>query len=124
MWVDADFIFADFNFHIENILNFNHHAHIIGGTGFESVINTGALIVRNTKWSRQFLHKWWSTNRLVESEQARFDFLYMQENGINGNHQQNSKIEILTDNTLSSIAPVWANYNPDSPVLHLRGEIG
>jgi hypothetical protein len=131
MWIDADFVFTDFDFKIESIVDMHPTAHMLASAGINSVIADSALIVRNTKWTRQFLHDWWNTDRSKETVRARFDSLYLQEkfnsmNGFGSNKFSSfeNKISILPADLLNSLPPVWATHPINSAVLHLHGEIG
>lgn len=125
MWLDADFIFADFDFRIESLVEMHPTAHIIASAGTHSIINSGSLIVRNSKWARQFLHKWWTTNRARETEQTRFDAIFLQEKAMATTiNTIDSRIAILPPSEMNSVAPVWIHHSPESPVLHLHGEMG
>jgi hypothetical protein len=43
------------------------------------MINSGALLLRNSVWSERFLSHWWSIqDRRLLSDQEQFDYLYQQ----------------------------------------------
>ena len=125
MWLDADLIFADMDFRIEDILNIYPTAHLIASAGTQSTINSGSLIVKNSKWARQFLQKWWSSDHQTESVHSRFDTVFWQEKEALERRSGflESKIAVLQPFEMNSVAPVWINHSPASPIIHLHGEI-
>jgi len=66
VWVDADLIFLDTHGKkLEEILSVKYRkADLIMSreqhTSFDNIACTGFIVVRNTAWSKKFLHLWWN----------------------------------------------------------------
>lgn len=62
VWVDADLIMTNFSFRFEQIIDKFPDAHVIASedaSKSDTVMNSGALILKNSKFTRQFLDRWW-----------------------------------------------------------------
>ena len=82
MWIDADLIFTDFGFRIEDMIDKFPYADIIASEDiqeYSNVINSGSMIIKNTTCSRQFLKKWLIADDEHQTEQERFNHIYHQE---------------------------------------------
>jgi hypothetical protein len=84
------------------------------------------MIIRNTEWSKQFLHNWWNAvDKSLYCDQDAFDVLYhsllKKESTPVGIVE---KIQILSTDSLNSHPPAWKYFpKPDNVrVLHLMGE--
>ena len=123
MWVDADLIFLDMNMRIEQIASRYPNAHILMSAenhGSTTLVNSGAILVRNSRWSRQFLSLWWSwSSRKHYSDQEQFDMLYQARRKID---KLDNFIAILPPDALNSDPPAFANQKDHNQVLHLMGE--
>lgn len=62
IWLDADLIMLNFSFRFEEVIEAYPDAHVIishDADNSKAMMDSGALIVKNSKFSRQFLDKWW-----------------------------------------------------------------
>eukprot|EP00959_Pyramimonas_sp_CCMP1952_P262678 5492590-Pyramimonas_sp.AAC.2 len=69
LWIDADAVLVDFTRDvIQQLIQEHPHAHMVvcreprDAQGFE-VMNSGTVLVKNSEWSREFLHLWVSHPR-------------------------------------------------------------
>ena len=63
VWLDADAIVLDMDLRIEKIVASYPYANVLMSAehaGSSTLVNSGAVIVRNTPWTRTFLHTWWT----------------------------------------------------------------
>lgn len=145
LWVDADMIVLDLGLRLEQVAAEHPNAHILISAehaGSSTLINSGAVLVRNTEWSRKFLSEWWSfADRKLYSDQEQFDMLYKA-------HKEtfdlDNKIHILPPDALNTVLrilqyllvlfslpshfwriqdpPAMTMQKPHNQVLHLMGE--
>jgi len=123
MWVDADLVFLDMNMRIEQIAASYPKAHILVSAenhGSTTLINSGSIIIKNSKWSRQFLSLWWSwSSRRHYSDQEQFDMLYQARRKVD---RLDDYIAILPPDAINSDPPAFARQKDHNQVLHLMGE--
>lgn len=124
MWVDADIIFLNLNFKIEEILRWNPEAHIIASAEHsqsDSVMNSGSIIFKNTEWTRKFLTAWWGRphDRRNSADQDRLTEQYLVEIKKKKNK---TKFLILSADEINSNPPAWINQKPHNSMVHLMGE--
>lgn len=114
--VDADLIVTDFSLNVWNVASSHPEAHLLLSRDAADVANSGFLIVKNSQWSLRFFSSWWEKRLLSVTDQSAFNTLY---------HEYNAPAEIvlLPPNEINSEYPVYQTFNPQSPVLHLFGEI-
>ena len=120
VWIDADLIFLNLHLNLLEIAKNFSMADIILSKdldGSATIANTGLIMVRNTQWAREFLHKWWSSyDRSKCCDQDALSWLYRELP-----LKMRSKIALLPSDALNSNFPAWKNQLPDNPVLHLAG---
>jgi tetratricopeptide (TPR) repeat protein len=136
IWIDADAIVLNFQFHFEDIIQLYPLANlIVSAENYEILIsnlftaggsvnrmNSGVIIVKNTKWTAKFLaHYWDHSNRTKFSDQTVFDFIYLEYLSKNETEITSSVI-ILPPHILNSNSPVPMWFKPYQSVLHLLGE--
>lgn len=128
VWVDADFIFLDFSLRLEQIAPEYPKAHIIMSAehaGSTTLINSGCIIVRNSRWSRTFLNEWWElADRRLYSDQEQFDLLFekRRREAIRSGVQPSAfleKVAILPPHRLNSDPPAMSKQRPGHQCLHL-----
>ena len=121
MWVDADLIFLDMGLRIEQVAAAHPKAHVLMSAehaGSTTLVNSGTVTVRNTKWARQFLADWWNhAERNLYSDQEQFDLLYESRRA-----EMSEKVAILPPDALNSDPPAMTRQKPYNQVLHLMGE--
>lgn len=121
MWIDADLIFLDMGMRLEQIAAENPQAHIIVSAehaGSTTLMNSGSILVRNSKWTREFLRDWWEyADRTLYSDQEQFDLLYRSKS-----KDLVNKIAILPPDALNSDPPPITSQKPYNQILHLMGE--
>lgn len=93
------------------------------------MINSGSLLIKNSKWSRTFLQQWWEIqDRRLLSDQEQFDLLYQhllsngESSGVMEQQRRSyleEKIKILPPYALNSDPPAMTKQQPHHPVLHL-----
>lgn len=124
VWIDADLCFLNFGFSIDDLIASNPQAHFMASAEHSesaTVMNSGAIILKNSKWSRKFLKLWWGKerDRLVE-DQDRLTHLYVKEMQKVDNKM--SKFAVLPTFAINSEPPAWIKQQPNHNVLHLMGE--
>lgn len=123
MWVDADMIFLDMSMRIEQIAAAFPFANMIVSaehTGSTTLINSGSILVKNSKWTRNLLNDWWNfADRKYYSDQEQFDMLYTKYKDIN-NYDRN--IVILRPDGINSDPPAMTMQRSYNQILHLMGE--
>ena len=131
VWLDADFIFLDFNFNLfSDVIQFDNrtkNADIIISAEYHAetgVANTGCFIIRNSTWSQQFVIRWWNNDASVRKsahDQVFFDRLYKKylEEDPEGTLEH---IVILPTRVLNSMPPAILQLRDSDRVLHLMGE--
>ncbi|KAJ1436071.1 hypothetical protein B484DRAFT_263397, partial [Ochromonadaceae sp. CCMP2298] len=147
VWVDADLVFLDFQLRLEQLAAEFPRAHILASAehaGSTTLINSGSLVVRNSRWSRDFLRDWWThADRRLHSDQEQFDLLYehrrreawggrggSSSGGVGGSGdggggaQERERlftenIVILPPDLLNSDPPAMTQQQPHNQVLHL-----
>jgi hypothetical protein len=98
-------------------------------------INSGVMLVRNTRWSRMFLQQWWViADKDSICDQDAFDMLYsklMKEESRSNLYRDPSnisplsvvnKIKILPMDALNTHPPAMTYQLEYNQVLHLMGE--
>ena len=78
MWIDADAHFYIDSENIINLINDNTNYDIIFSKDISVAINTGCFIVKNTKYSIDFLKKWGYDEELYENN----NYPYWWDNGV------------------------------------------
>ena len=120
VWLDADAIILDMNMHIEKVAASRPNAHILMSAehaGSSTLVNSGTIIVKNSEWSRRFLHMWWTyRNRKLYSDQEQFDLLYQ---SFDGDTEFREKIAILPPDAINSDPPAMTQQKPYNQILHL-----
>jgi hypothetical protein len=122
MWLDADLVFLDMYMDLEALVSQYSHAHFIASSEFiggSTMINSGACIVKNSEWGRDFLSRWWTfSNRSYYSDQEQFDMMVHSY----GQEYIDSNVVILPPNIINSDPPAMEKQRPSDQVLHLMGE--
>ena len=146
MWIDADAVFLDMNLRLEQYFISKPHVQIVlsaESTGSRTMVNTGTILVRKSKWTEDFLREWWGSDedRKHLSDQERFDKVYHTRRNAtstavemssdsNGSGSRGggevtsvtSAVLILPPDGLNSDPPAKFTHLPHHPVLHLMGE--
>ena len=80
VWIDADLAVTDWSLSLEDLISLHPKSDIIISAEHHAetgVANTGSIIVKNSKWARSFLERWWdSYDRSLNHDQIFFDRLY------------------------------------------------
>lgn len=84
-----------------------------------TLVNTGSILLRNTRWSRQLLRTWISMKNQdgVGNEQLGFEALYP-----TLSTSDRDKICILPSHVLNSISPPMKTLASSHQVMHLAAE--
>ncbi len=127
VWIDSDAVILDFSFAVERILKDYPTADFIASADIKlGLINTGMLIIRNSEWSRNFLHRWWTiSDRSKVCDQEAFDKLYAQllyESQRDKGEGIVSKVKVLSTDAINSHPPSWKYQTSNNQILHLMGE--
>ena len=121
MWVDADLVFVNMHFSLQEIVASVPNADIIASAeyvGSTTLINSGTVIVRRTDWARDFVRKWWTYNdRRLYSDQEQFDLLYKSL----PIELAKNKIAVLPADVLNSDPPAMEKLKSHNSVVHLMG---
>lgn len=118
VWIDADAIFLDFSFRIEELASQYPNAHIIMSADVSMSGNTGVMIIRNSRWSVKFLRDWLA-QRIVSrdfTDQAGLQYL------LRIRSDTKNKLVLVPPNALNSDAPAMGRQNPEDVILHLAAE--
>eukprot|EP01031_Cornospumella_fuschlensis_P024370 gene24370-29464_t len=137
LWIDADLTFLDLDYSIQSLVVSYRDAQIIVSSehaGSSTLINSGSILCRVSKYTMDFLQKWYSTpaHRKYFSDQEAFDLLYtkrvqsVQPKSESAASQEytpvTSSIVILPPHVLNTLPPAMTQLRPDHHVLHLMGE--
>ena len=79
-------------------------------------------MAKNSVWTRQFLHDWWTHgDRTLYSDQEQFDLLYEHRRRLALPQDRTfiDNIAILPPDALNSDPPAMTKQNPHNKVLHL-----
>jgi tetratricopeptide (TPR) repeat protein len=125
MWIDADLIFLDMGMRIEKITSLYPNSDIFISAehaGSTTLVNSGSVIVKNSKFSRTFLNDWWNfADRKLFSDQEQFDMLYKSKQSELSNKYTN-KFIILPPDAINTDPPAMTKQKNFNQVLHLMGE--
>jgi hypothetical protein len=121
IYFDADATVLDMNFDVVAFVkNFPKADLIVSADIRQGLINSGVMIIKNTLFSRELFHKWWTTvDRKVFCDQDAFDYVFT--NVLT--EEERSKVKILPMNSINSHPPAMKYQNENDPILHLMGEI-
>jgi hypothetical protein len=126
VWMDADIMVVNFqsDFVRDWIEQYPTHDILISAEyhAETGVANTGCIIVKNTKWSLQFLEQWWAEDHSRGHDQILFDVVYKKLISSLGISEVYRHIQILPYNALNSVPPAYLTFSKDDNVLHLMGE--
>ena len=124
VWLDADLIIIDIFLDLNVIIKKNPKAELIASASPESttnsdVMNSGMLILKNSKYIKDWLLKvWWThSERSVYSDQEVFNKLYQKYS-----KKMTSNVLILPPDAINSDPPATLKQTAESSVLHLMGE--
>ena len=141
LWLDADLVVLDPSLDLESLIAQAPAADILICADPEpaeifSLVNTGAVLVRNTLWSRRFLRKWWgeSASRLASWDQHIFTRLYLGQNREEGSGEvvdedwsaiaMQMHIHLMAPDALNTRRPATLHHHATCPALHLVGALG
>ena len=118
VWMDADAIILDLNMRIEQLVSKFPSAHIFMSADTSSLANTGVMIIKNSRWSKEFLKNWLHQFTIHPdfTDQIGLQKLYETRKDFH------SKIVILPPDILNSEAPSMGFQNENSRVMHLAAE--
>ena len=105
VWIDADLAVTDWSLSLEDLISLHPKSDIIISAEHHAetgVANTGSIIVKNSKWARSFLERWWdSYDRSLNHDQIFFDRLYK----MLPEKERTNHITILPTSALNSVPP-------------------
>ncbi len=119
-----DFIPLNPQFSVQTIISENgDSSHIWLSRDVSTSINTGGMIFRNTKWTRDFIQRWIDVKNqeAVLNEQLGFDFLLRTLSSHEASVFQ-QRICILDHHVLNSVAPAMSQQEVSHNILHLAAE--
>jgi tetratricopeptide (TPR) repeat protein len=121
VWFDADLVVLDLDLRMEAVAAAHPRAHVLVSAehaGSSTMINSGAILVRNSAWARNFLRDWWNyADRCLYSDQEQFDLLYQRLS-----KADRARIVVLAPDALNSDPPAMTTLQPHNRVLHLMGD--
>lgn len=145
LWLDADLAVIEPTLDLEALVDLAPNVDIFVCSDPEpaeifSLVNTGALLVRNTPWTRDFLRRWWgdAASRKASWDQHAFTRLYLGQDmavasdsdlaGSDGTQDWSavavqSHIHILPADALNTRRPATLHHHKDCPVLHMVGAL-
>ena len=65
LWLDADVVIMNSNIRLENLVPADPDIMLIATYDRKFTANSGVWLLRNSDWSRQFLHDWWNLKAWV-----------------------------------------------------------
>jgi hypothetical protein len=118
--IDADLVVVDYSLDIAQLGAQHPSAHLILSTDHSDIGNTGFMIIKNTKWARDFFGIWWDMRYSFDCDQHALNDLY-------GRLQQSNKsrkrVAVLPAGEINTEFPIYANFDSNrSRVLHMVGE--
>ena len=129
LWIDADLVILNPAFDLEAIILQAPLADILVCKDSEaaeifSIINSGAILVRNTAWSKMFLTSWWSASftRRAGWDQHVFTRLFT---GLetDPSHEIKKHIHLLEAHTMNTRRPATLYHSEHCDVLHMVGAL-
>ena len=135
VWLDADLVVLDIGMSIEDIVKSHPKADFIISRDplpdeIYSIANTGAIIMKNSKWSKAFLTKWWTMeDRKKAWEQHVLTKLFKQfeSKGMGDlqydQHTIHDRIALLRPDAINTNRPATINQKPYNQVLHMIGSL-
>jgi len=158
LWLDADLAVIEPTLDLEALVELAPGADIFVCSDNEkaeifSLVNTGAVLVRNTEWTRDFLRHWWgdSASRQASWDQHAFTRLYLGQDArarAGGSTTSTSTsaellaettstessqdwsaaavqehIHLLPADALNTRRPATLHHHKDCPVLHMVGAL-
>lgn len=66
LWLDADAVIMNSDIRIESFVPADPNIHLLVTYDRKFTYNSGAWLIRNSPWSRQFLETWWNQRDFVE----------------------------------------------------------
>jgi hypothetical protein len=132
LWIDADAIILDLSMRLENFGALYPEADIIASADIKmGYINSGVMLLKNTKWTRAFLSEWWIVaDKSYVCDQDAFDMVLSKRikeaevtRGAQGQESELKKLKVLDMSVLNSHPPAVAYHGEKSQVLHLMGEV-
>lgn len=123
VWVDADVIFMDPFFDLDKLvrstgdtIDIIASAEHIGGS---TLINSGTVIAKKTKWAKNFTNWWWThKSRSLYSDQESFDMIYR----LMTSAEQKDHVAVLAPDAINSDPPAMEKQQSHNKVMHLMGE--
>lgn len=120
IWIDADVIMLDLSNRLEAIASDYPQAQILLSAehaGSSSLVNSGAVMIRNTEWARSFLKQWWDYgDRRLYSDQEQFDMLYKAKLVPS---KQTHRIAVLPPDAINSDPPAMTQQRPNNQVVRI-----
>ena len=120
VWMDSDLIIIDLEMRLEYIVYQYNKADLIISKDpriENGIVNTGMFILKNSLWSKQFIHDWWNKyDRSQGMDQHIFDKLWYDNIDYMKEH-----VVLLEVDELNSRFPAWINQKDYNTVLHLAG---
>jgi len=124
IWLDADLVVLDHSFRIDKLLaQARADQDILVCQDPEpaeifSIVNTGAVIVRNTQWSREFLKRWWGQlSDRTGWDQHVFTTLYQE------SAEVREKVHLLEADAFNTRRPATLHHHSRCPALHMVGAV-
>jgi tetratricopeptide (TPR) repeat protein len=123
VWLDADLIILDMDMKLETIVANNPEAHLwfsAEHANSHNLVNSGFMIVRNSKFVKWFLNEWWNFgDREFLADQDQFDHVYAH---YKEEKRLDLKVAVLPPDALNSEPPAAVHQKDYNQVLHLMGE--
>lgn len=123
LWLDADAVVTRFDMSLERFIHQSPDRDILACNDWPngtSIINTGAILVKNSFWTKRFLDEWWERGKKAEynvgtpTDQKAFSHLH-DENVL----QVKKHLHVFPTNTFNSIYPGQHNHKHEDFILHL-----
>lgn len=114
-WIDADAAITNFDIKIEDYIDPNYDIIISRQIVNGDLLNTGVFLIKNSKWTNNFLEKWYSQEQFAYipyHEQSAFIHLYDTE------EDTRKHTKVIKQKGFNSFPSIWSK---DDFIVHFAG---
>jgi hypothetical protein len=115
VWADPKVIFVDMSYRIDQVADKYPHAQFLIST-VDSMLTDGFFVLKDSEWSRQFIHDWW--NSYDHTTHAPLESLRLLVSQTNNKQY----VQLLPPQGLWLYTSVFKERNEKSQVLNMVGE--
>lgn len=124
-WLDCDAVFTNKDIKLEDIINTVNSESMVGSDDTEiivtkeesgcCVISTGAMLIRNSEWSKNFLKAWYDKGELPNAQwrdQDTFHYFYYNDEKVR------KKVKVIRQKVMNSFADIFTD---NDFIIHYAG---